>query len=80
MSAITGYTLSEAREMLETWKACEQALASGQAERYRIGSREYEAIDLDKIAARINYFSNLVEALSGNVRTRRVVRIVPRDL
>ncbi len=80
MSAITGYTLAEAQEMLAMWKACEQALASGQAERYRIGSREYEAIDLDKIAARINYFSNLVEALSGNVRTRRVVRIVPRDL
>lgn len=80
MSAISGYTLAEAKEMLEMWKACEQALASGQAERYRIGSREYEAIDLDKIAARINYFSNLVEALSGNVRTRRVVRIVPRDL
>jgi len=80
MSAISGYTLEEAQEMLGIWKACEQALASGQAERYRIGSREYEAIDLDKIAARITYFSNLVEALSGNVRTRRVVRVVPRDL
>lgn len=80
MSAITGYTLDEAKEMLAMWKDCERALASGQAERYRIGSREYEAIDLDKIAARINYFSNLVEALSGTVRTKRVVRIVPRDL
>ena len=80
MSAITGYTLEEAQEMLSKWKACEQALASGQAEHYRIGSREYTAIDLDKIAARITYFSNLVEALSGSVRTRRCVRIVPRDL
>lgn len=80
MSAITGYTLAEAQEMLKMWKDCERALASGQAERYRIGSREYEAIDLDKIAARITYFSNLVEALSGTVRTRRVIRIVPRDL
>jgi len=80
MSAISGYTLPEAQEMLTAWKACEQALASGQAESYRVGSREYKAIDLDKIAARITYFSNLVEALSGNVRTRHVVRIVPRDL
>ena len=32
MSAISGYTLEEAQEMLATWKACEQALASGQAE------------------------------------------------
>ena len=41
MSAISGYTLPEAQEMLTAWKACEQALASGQAESYRIGSREY---------------------------------------
>lgn len=66
--------------MLALWKECERALSSGQAEHYRVGSREYTSIDLDKIAARINYFSNLVEALSGSVRTRRCVRVVPRDL
>ena len=80
MSAITGFTLEEAQEMLAKWKECERVLAEGQAESYRIGSREYKAIDLDKIAERIRYYSNLVEALSGAVRTRRVVRIVPRDL
>ena len=80
MSAITGFTLEEAQEMLAKWKECERVLADGHAESYRIGSREYKAIDLDKIAERIRYYSNLVEALSGSVRTRRVVRIVPRDL
>lgn len=80
MSAISGYTLDEAKEMLEKWKDCEKQLASGQAERYKVGSREYQAIDLDKIASRIQYFSNLVEALSGGVRTKRVTRVVPRDL
>lgn len=80
MAAITGYTLEEAQQMLALWKDCERALASGQAERYRVGTREYEAIDLDKISDRINYFSNLVEALSGQARTRRVARVVFRDL
>ena len=31
MSVKTSYTLSEAQEMLTLWKACEKALASGQA-------------------------------------------------
>jgi len=80
MSAITGYTLAEAQEMLALWKDAEKQLASGQAQRYKIGSREYEAVDLTEISARINYFSNLVEALMGKVRTKRVVRVIPRDL
>lgn len=80
MAFSTSYTLPEAREMLELWKACEKALASGQAKEYRIGTREYTAIDLPHIAARINFFSNVIEALEGNVRTKRVVRVVPRDL
>lgn len=80
MSAISGWTLAEAQEMLKSWKACELALSSGQAESYRIGSREFKAVDLDKIAARITYFSNLVEALSGQARTKRVARVVFRDL
>lgn len=80
MAAITGYTLDEAKEMLDQWKACEKALASGQAQSYRVGTREWTSIDLKEISERIVYFSNLVEALSGNVRTRRVTRVVPRDL
>ena len=80
MAAISAYTLAEAQEMLETWKACEKALASGQASSYRVGTREWSSIDLKEISNRILYFSNLVEALSGQVRTKRVTRVVPRDL
>ena len=80
MSAQTAYTLAEARTMLGKWKECERALAEGQAKRYRIGTREFEAIDLPEIAARIEYFSNMVEALTGATRTTLVVRVVPRDL
>lgn len=80
MAVSTGYTLAEAREMLSLWKACEKALAEGQAKEYRVGTREYTALDLPEIAKRIEYFSNLIESLSGETRTTKVVRIVPRDL
>jgi len=80
MAIQTEYTITEAREMLQLWKDCERALASGQAKEYRIGTREFTAIDLPEIAQRINYFGNVIEALSGSARTVRVARIVPRDL
>ena len=36
--------------------------------------------DLDDLMRQIEYFSNVVESLSGGVRTKRVARVVPRDL
>lgn len=80
MAATSAYTLAEAREQLHLWKECEKALAGGQAKAYRIGTREYTAFDLAEIAKRIEYFANVIEALSGTVRTSRVVRVVPRDM
>ena len=77
MAITTAFTLAEAKEMLQLWKDCEKALASGQAKEYRVGTREYTAFDLPHVAQRINYFGNVVEALSGQVRTKRVVRVVP---
>ena len=79
-SFTSAWTLAEVDEMLAAWKACEKALSSGQAKRYRVGTREFESVDLPDIAARIRYFANLRDALAGNVRTSRVVRVVPRDL
>lgn len=80
MAAISAYTLPEAQEMLELWKSAEKALASGQVTSYRVGSRECTLVDLQDIRSAIDYFGNLVEALSGTVRTKRVTRVVPRDL
>lgn len=80
MAISTAYTLSEAKEMLAMWKEAEKALASGQAKYYKIGSREFKAVDLPDISERITHFSNVIEALNGNVRTKMVARIVPRDL
>ena len=80
MAAISAYNLAEAQEMLGLWKSAEKALASGQVTSYRVGSRECTLVDLEDIRAAITYFGNLVDALSGNVRTSHVTRVVPRDL
>ena len=73
MAAITAYKLEEAQEMLALCKEALKELISGQ-------SREFTALDVDDLMDQIVYFSNLVEALSGGVRTKRVARVVPRDL
>lgn len=76
----SAYTLEEARSNLAIWKTCLYELGEGQAKSYRIGSREFTTFDLDEIMRMVNFFSNLVESLSGNVRTTRVARVVLRDL
>lgn len=64
---------------MQLYKDCEIALVTGQAKSYKIGSREFEALDLGEIRKTISYFAGIVEQLSGTAR-RRVVRVVPRDL
>lgn len=80
MSAISAFTLAEAREMLTLYKEALKELLTGQAKHYRIGTREFTALDAEELQEGIEFFSNLIEALSGQVRTSRVVRVVPRDL
>lgn len=80
MAYRTAYTLTEAHEMLEMWKECEKALASGQAKAYKIGSREFTAFDLEEVHKMIGYFSDIIESLNGEHRTTSVVRVIPRDL
>jgi transposase-like protein len=73
-----GFTLSEAQEQLALWKECAKELATGQAKRYRIGTREFEAIDLEEVYAMIQRFAEIVSALDGTSRSRRVQVVVPR--
>ena len=80
MAALNAYTLEEAQEMLTLCKTALKELISGQAQSYRIGTREFTALDQDELMDDIVYFSNLVEALTGSVRTKRVARVIPRDL
>lgn len=74
------YSLAEAMELLEAWKSCERALVSGQVKSYRVGTRECTLIDLDDIRAAIRFFTSEINAIQGNVRSRRVATVVPRDL
>ncbi|MCE5342218.1 MAG: DUF6148 family protein [Eubacteriales bacterium] len=74
------YTLAEAQEELAAWKKCAHDLATGQAQNYRIGNREFTAIDLPEVRRQIQILSNAVQVLSGKARSTSVVRVVPRDL
>ena len=76
---INGFTLVEAQEQLDLWKACAKELASGQAKRYKVGTREYEAHDLGEVYRMIKYFADLVDELSGTRRRARVQVVIPRD-
>ncbi|MSS16115.1 DUF6148 family protein [Porcincola intestinalis] len=80
MAVRVAYTLAEAQKMLGLVKEAHMELITGQAKSYKIGTREYTALDLDDLMKQIEFFSNVVESLSGSVRTKRVARIVPRDL
>lgn len=80
MGLRTAYTLEEAKRNLAIWKQCLYELGEGQAKSYRVGSREFTTFDLDEVMRMVTFFSNLVESLEGEVRTTRVVRVVPRDL
>jgi len=76
---IDGFTLEEARTQLGLWKEAAQEIANGTAKHYRIGTREYTALDIDEVYRMIKYFAGLVDKLSGNARTARVQVVVPRD-
>jgi hypothetical protein len=79
VTMIDGFTLVEAREQLSLWKDCAKELANGQAKHYRIGTREFTALDLDEVYRMIKYFAGLVAKLDGSARATRVQVVVPRD-
>lgn len=79
VTMIDGFTLVEAQTQLGLWKECAQEIASGTAKHYRIGNREYTAIDIDEVYRMIKYFAGLVDRLDGSARSVRVQVVVPRD-
>lgn len=80
MSIKSAWTLQEAQDNLRNLKAAYQSIISGTAKSYKVGSREYTALDTKELIDAINYFGNVVRSLSGEARTTRVCRVVPRDL
>lgn len=79
MAFISAYSLTEARSLLALYKDAEIALVDGQAKSYKIGSREFTALDLPVILQRIRELAKTIEGLEGNMRTKRAVMVVPRD-
>ena len=79
VTMIDGFTLEEARTQLGLWKDCAAEVANGQSKHYRIGTREYTALDIDEVYRMIRYFAGLVDKLSGNARIKRVQVVGPRD-
>lgn len=76
---IDGFTLVEAKAQLALWKAAAQEIAGGQAKHYRIGTREYTALDIDEVYRMVKYFAGIVGKLEGLARSSRVQVVVPRD-
>lgn len=73
------WTLEVARTHLEAWLKAELAVSTGQA--YKIGSRQLTRADLSQIREQIKFWRNEVARLeTGKRRSRRVIRVVPRDL
>ena len=75
----SAFTVQELQEMLTAWKDCYKALATGQATYYRIGTREFQAIDLDKILEQIKALQDALDEKAGSQKAR-VRRVVYRDL
>lgn len=73
-------TLEYARKMLDAWQECEFKLATGQAKEYVVGSRRFTSIDLSDIRARVQYWEEKVDTLSGESNARRTRTVVFRDL
>lgn len=80
MAITSAYTLKEARDKLACWKDAEDKLASGQAKAYKIGTREYTALDMDKIVRQIERFAAIIDAYEDQRMQTRVKSVVPRDL
>ena len=80
MSLFAGaFSMEELKALLTVWKDCYKALATGQASYYRIGTREFQAIDLDKIKAQIKEIQDAIDEKAGSKKPR-VHRVVYRDL
>lgn len=74
------YTLEEVQKFQKEYKTAHYELISGQAKSYRIGSREFEAIDLDFIEKMIEKFAGYEAELTGSRRSGRMQRVMIRDL
>jgi hypothetical protein len=74
---MAAWTLLEAEDHLKTWLEAEKAVATGQS--YQIGPRKLERVNIMQIREQIKFWKKEVDRLSGK-SSRRVTRVIPRDL
>lgn len=70
-----GYTLAEAKEELDVWKAAKRAAATGQS--YTIGSRQLTRYNLSEIDKQIKAFASIVDTLSSG-RSGSLIKVRAR--
>ena len=73
------YTYEETCTYLKQYKEALTALVDGQAQSYKIGSREVTLLNLEEIEAMIDKFAAIKEKYETNVRPPRNVAVVFRD-
>ena len=74
------YTLEEARSYLEMYKEAEREIVVGGAKQYKVGSREFTALDLSEIHKWISYWAGIIDSLTGSARSKKTSAVVFRDL
>lgn len=72
------YTKEFIQKRLEMWLEAEAAVATGQS--YKIGKRELTRAHISEIRKQLAYWNKELRKLNNGGSTRRVTRIVPRDL
>ena len=63
------YTLAEAQQRLEAWKAAELALATGQS--YSIAGRSLTRVNLADVMQQIRYWQKQIEEIKAEMLGRR---------
>lgn len=75
------FTVKEVKNRLRIWLDAEEAIASGQS--YMIDNRRLERANLSQVREQIRFWQKELvkaEAASAGRGSRRVTRVVPRDL
>ena len=73
------YSYEEACNYLTMYKDALTALVDGQAQAYKIGSREVTLLDCDYLERMINKFAAIKEKYENAARPARNVAVVFRD-
>ena len=73
------YSYAEVCGYLSKYKAALDALVSGQAKEYTIGSRSVTLLDVDDLTAMVDKFAAIKEKYETNSRPPRNVAVVFRD-